>query len=177
MVESACVADLVIMAHEDAENDRCDQRGAHAQVIRDSGRSVLVVPLRYDGPEIGADIIVGWSDTREAARAAHDLLTVADAGAPFTVMRIEHTPTDAVKDDRGIDLAEMYARHGLKTTLEHRPNLGGNIADGLNKIAFEKASDLIVTGAFGHSKTYDFVLGATTYALLREAKLPVLFCK
>ena len=36
---------------------------------------------------------------------------------------------------------------------------------------------MIVTGAFGHSRAYDFVIGATTYALLRDAKLPVLFSK
>lgn len=177
MVESARAADLVIMAHEDEDADRYDQRRAQAQVIRESGRPVIVVPLGYDGPEIGANILIGWSDTREAARAAHDLLTVADDGAEITVLRIEKQPTDAVTDGRGIDLVEMYARHGLKPTLEHRPAFGNEIAGSLNKVAFEKGSDLIVTGAFGHSKTYDFVLGATTYALLKEAKLPVLFSK
>jgi nucleotide-binding universal stress UspA family protein len=82
-----------------------------------------------------------------------------------------------LKDVDGIDIAEMFARHGLKPTLEHRQQSGNSIAEVLNQAAFEKGADLIVTGAFGHSRTYDFVIGATTHALLREQKLPVLFSK
>jgi nucleotide-binding universal stress UspA family protein len=74
-------------------------------------------------------------------------------------------------------MTDMFARHGLKTTLEHRDPMGDSIAEVLENVAFEKGADLIVTGAFGHSRAYDCVLGATTYALLREQKLPVLFSK
>jgi nucleotide-binding universal stress UspA family protein len=177
MVESARAADLVIMAHEDKNSDRYDQRHAQTQVIRESGRPVIVVPLGYDGPEIGANILLGWSDTREAARAAHDMLGLADDGASLTVLRVGKSPQDAFKDSDAIDMAEMYARHGLKATLDHRDPMGDGIADVLQNVAFEKGADLIVTGAFGHSRAYDFVLGATTYALLRDQKLPVLFSK
>lgn len=177
MIESARAADLVIMAHEDKNSDRYDQRNAQAQVIRQSGRPVIVVPLGYDGPEIGANILLGWSDTREAARAAHDMLDLADEGAVLTVLRVGKSPQDAFKDSDAIDIAEMYARHGLRPTLDHREPIGESIAEVLQKVAFERGADLIVTGAFGHSRAYDFVLGATTYALLRDQKLPVLFSK
>ncbi|MGJ8596291.1 universal stress protein [Sulfitobacter sp.] len=177
MIESARAADLVIMAHQDKENDRYDQRNAQAQVIRESGRPVIVVPLDYDGPEIGSNLLLGWSDTREATRAAHDLLGIADDGAKLTVLRVGKAPTDTLKDSYAIDIVEMFARHGLKTKLEHREAMGSSIAETLAQTAFEEGADLIATGAFGHSRTYDFVLGATTYALLREQKLPVLFSK
>ena len=77
MVESARAADLVIMAHEDKKTDRYDQRHAQSAVIKKSGRPVIVLPMDYDGPEIGQKILVGWSDTREAARAVHDALALA----------------------------------------------------------------------------------------------------
>ena len=96
MVECARAADLVIMSHEDKEHDRYDQRNAQTQVIRESGRPVIVVPLEYDGPEIGANLLLGWSDTREAARAAHDLLWIADAGATLTVLRVVKAQQDAL---------------------------------------------------------------------------------
>lgn len=177
MVECARAADLVIMAHDDKETDRYDQRHAQVQVIRESGRPVIVVPLNYDGPEIGANLLLGWSDTREAARAAYDMLGLADAGANLTVLRVGKAPQDALNDSDAIDIVEMFARHGLKTTLEHRVPMGHSIAEVLTKAAFEMGADLIVTGAFGHSMAYDFVLGATTHALLRDQKLPVLFSK
>ncbi len=177
MIECARAADLVIMAHEDKEHDRYDQRHAQVQVIRESGRPVIVVPTDYDGPEIGANLLLGWSDTRESARAAHDLLWVADKGATLTVLRVGKTPRDALKDGDAIDVVETFARHGLRTTLEYRETLGKSIAEVLNKAAFEHGADLVATGAFGHSRAYDFVIGATSYALLRDQKLPVLFSK
>lgn len=177
MVESARGADLVIMSHEDRNADRGDQRNAQADVIRNSGRPVIVVPLDYEGPEIGSNVVLGWSDTREATRAAHDLLIVAENGASVTVLRVGGEASDALSDSDGIDLSEALSRHRLKPTLERRDPVGHSVAEVLNQTAFEKGADLIVTGAFGHSRAYDFVLGATTYALLKEAKLPVLFSK
>ena len=177
MVESARAADIVIMAHEDRAADRYDQRNAQVQVIRESGRPVIVVPLGYDGAEVGGKIVLGWSDTREAARAAHDMLNVARDRAEVTVLRVGEGPKNALKDVDAIDVVETLARHGLNTTLEHREASSKGIADVLNSVAFENGADLIVTGAFGHSKAYDFVIGATTYALLKDAKLPVLFSK
>lgn len=177
MVESARAADLVIMAHEDKGADRYDQRHVQAQVIRESGRPVIIVPLEYDGPEIGNNILVGWSDTREAARAAHDMLGIAADAAEITVLRVGKDTKDTLKDSDAIDIAEMLSRHGLKPTLEQREPLGNDIAEVLDQVAFEKGADLVVTGAFGHSKAYDFVIGATTYALLRGSKRPVMFSK
>ena len=175
MVESARAADLVIMAHEDKESDRYDQRHAQAQVIRESGRPVIVVPLDYDGPEIGREIVLGWSDAREAARAAHDVLGLAESGAQITVLRVGGAAKDTLKDTTAIDMTEMLARHGVKPTLEHRNAAGKSVSEVLDIVAFEKGADLIATGAFGHSKTYDLFIGATTYGLLRDQKIPVLF--
>jgi nucleotide-binding universal stress UspA family protein len=177
MVESARAADLVIMAHEDKDTDRYDQRHAQKQVIRKSGRPVIVVPLGYEGPEIGQNILLGWSDTKEAARAAHDMLGLADPGATLTVLRVSSAVKDALKDADAIDMTEVFARHGLKVALEYRDALGDSVAEILGAVAFEKGADLIVTGAYGHSKAYDFVLGATTNALMKDQKVPVLFSK
>lgn len=175
MIESARSSDLVIMAHEDKDSDRYDQRHAQTNVIRESGRPVIVVPLDYDGPEIGRNIVLGWSDTREAARAAHDVLGLADNGAQLTVLRVGSAVRDAIKDTTAIDMTEMFARHGIKPTLEHRNAAGQSVSEVLDNVAFEKGADLIATGAFGHSKAYDLFIGATSYGLLRNQKIPVLF--
>ena len=177
IVESARAADLVVMSAEDREADRVDQRNAQVQVIRESGRPVIVVPHGYEGPEIGENIVLGWSDTREAARAAHDLLILAEVGANVTVLRVGGQGKDALADSDAIDLTETLARHRLYPTFELRDPAGDDVADVLGQVAFEKGADMIATGALGHSRAYDFVIGATTYRLLRDAKLPVMFSK
>jgi nucleotide-binding universal stress UspA family protein len=177
IVESARAADLVIMAREDKETDRFDQRLAQAQVIRESGRPVVVVPLGYTGPTIGENIVLGWSPTREAARAAHDLLMLADKKTTVTVVHINGAHKNELADHDTIDMAQMLSRHGLATTVVERDAHGHAVADMLEKVALEQGADMIATGAFGHSKAYDFVVGAATYALLRDAKRPVMFSK
>ena len=177
MVESARAADLVIMAHEDKAVDRFDQRRAQADVIRQGGRPVIVVPSGYTGPEIGHRIMLGWSDTREAARAAHDMLMVAAPGAEIDVLRIGAHAEDELRDSDMLDMTAALARHGHKVELRHLEKTGHAIADILLEKAFERGADLVATGAFGHSGVYDFVLGATSKALLRDDNLPVLFSK
>lgn len=177
LVESARAADLVIMAQADKDTDRFDQRHAQADIIRNSGRPVIVVPNGYDGPEIGDNVLIGWTDTRESARAAHDVLQIASDGADLTLLRVGTPAADALKDADAIDVAETIARHGFKTTIDTRAKNGDSVAEVLENTAFEIGADLIVTGAFGHSKAYDFVMGATTHALLRDARMPVLFSK
>lgn len=177
MIESAYTADLVVMPQADKATERFDQRGAQVDVIRNSGCPVIVVPTGYDGPEIGKNIVLGWSETREAARAAHDMLRVADPEAAITILRVGKTPQDALADSSGISIAEMLSRHDLKTTLAHRRAVDSDIAGVLDQVAFEQGADLIVTGALGHSRMYDFVIGATTHALLDHARIPVMFSK
>ena len=176
-IESARAADLVIMAQDSQDTDPRDMRRVQRDVIRECGRPVLIIPADYQGPEIGKNIILCWSETREAARAAHDVLCIADADARLTVLSVGRTAEDLMAADDAIAITEMFARHGLRPTLEHRYPLGESIASVLTAVAFENGADIIVTGAFGHSPTYDFVIGATSYELLRDHKVPILFSK
>jgi len=68
-------------------------------------------------------------------------------------------------------------RHGPSVELVHRDKDGEKIADVLGQEAFEVGADMMATGAFGHSRAYDFVIGAATRSLLSDAKLPVMFSK
>ncbi len=175
MVENARTADLVIMSSKDEETERYDQRNARVTVIRDSGRPVIVVPLGYEGPTIGKNILLGWNNTREAARASHDLLTVVDEGAAVSILRVGEAQQAVPASSDMVELANMYARHGLKVSLEQRDGTVKEVAEVVNRTAVEKEADLIAVGAFGHSKAYDFVIGAATYDLLDGAKCPVMF--
>ncbi|QJF51165.1 universal stress protein [Roseobacter ponti] len=175
LVESARAADLIIMSHDDKATDRYDHRHVQERVIRECGRPVIVVPLEYKGPPAGNHIMLGWSDTREAARAAHDLIPLAREGAQVDVVHIGPELLDELSDHSALDLAGMFARHGLSAEITRRDGHGRDVATLLGQIALEKGADLIATGAFGHSRIHDFVVGSVTLSLLRDAPLPVLF--
>ena len=74
-------------------------------------------------------------------------------------------------------LSRALDRHGFKTEVVARTASRGQVAEELEEIAFEADADLIVTGAFGHSRLYDFVIGAVTLDLMRNSRLPVLFSR
>ncbi|WP_170311889.1 universal stress protein [Sulfitobacter sabulilitoris] len=177
MIESARAADLVLLSQADKQHDRVDQSHIQQRLIRESGRPVIMIPLGYDGPEIGNTVLMGWSGTREATRAAHDVMLVARDKAEIGVLHVGDMETDELTDHPTIELAEMYARHGYAARVIHRERAGKSVMDSLHHDAFEIGADLIATGAFGHSWVYDFVIGAATRDLLAKARLPILFSK
>lgn len=175
MIESARASDLVVMARPDPSAERADQRHAFNRVVRESGRPVLLVPpdgLPTGG--IGQRIVMAHAPTREAARAAFDALPILHPGAEVHIVHAGDD-RDALHDAAMTDLAASLSRHGVKVTVTHRTPHERSVAEVLLDEATEIGADLIVAGAFGHSRTYDFFLGATTGALVRHARVPVLF--
>lgn len=176
LVQSAYTADLVVMAQADYSVDKSSIYYVQESVIRGSGRPVLFVPSELSvNAAIGRKVVIGWSPTREAARAAHDALPLLQDGAEVIVATVSKSATDSF--DGATELALMFDRHGFRSEVVHRTVPAPNIAEELCKLAFENGADMIVTGAFGHSRFYDFVIGAVTLDLMRQARLPVLFSK
>lgn len=171
-------ADLVIIGQPDTGERRRDETALYEHVIRQSGRPVLMIPRGYVIDKIGQHFLLGWSDTDEAARALHDALTLAKPDAQIDIL---HVGQDGGESGAGPsarrDLAAALDRHGIKTKLITDTANAEGIAATLLRHAFEQGCDTVVAGAFGHSRTYDFVIGAVTRELMRKATLPILFAK
>ena len=171
-------ADLVVMAPEQAQYDTPSVKRLRAQAIRQSGRPVLLMPKAAPLAGLAKKLLIGWSDTREATRAAHDALALAEEGAEIELLLIgrdagaEGTPAGSRED-----LAAALDRRGYKVSLVDNAPSGSDIGPELLRIARSRGSDLVVTGAFGHSQLYDFVIGAVTSHLLASTDLPVLLSK
>ncbi|MEM8824356.1 MAG: universal stress protein [Pseudomonadota bacterium] len=174
MIESARAADLVVMTRPAADYDRPDQRFALDQVIRDGGRPVLLVPENGLGDGVGKTVVIAHAGTRESARAAFDVLPLLEDGAAVHIVHVGDE-MDELRDGAMTALSAAIARHGHDVTMTHRRRHGGSVADTLRAVAAEVGADLIAAGAYGHSRTYAFFLGATTGELIRETTLPVLF--
>lgn len=177
IVESARCADVVVMAAVTPETDGNTKVQLVETVIRDAGRPVIVVPSSFDADTLGQSILIGWNETREAARAAHDALNILQKGDTARILRVSVGTHDTEPDITTNDLAAAFDRHGIETTVVHKTGDQPSIAEALNKEAFEKGADMIAVGAFGHSRAYDFLIGAATRGLLRQSDLPVMFSR
>lgn len=175
-VEHALCSDLVIMGQSDPDNDRIDQSGAQEMVIRQSGRPVLVIPSAGNFETIGEHALIGWSATRESNRAVHDAIPFLSDTGKATVLWVSHSDRDsAYLESTAHAIAMLLSRHNIDATVAHWQNTKIAIADALLNEAYDRGADMIVTGAYGHSRFYDFVIGATTTSLLEHMTVPVLF--
>ncbi|MGR3321805.1 MAG: universal stress protein [Pseudooceanicola sp.] len=168
-------ADLVL-AGQIGSGSAPVQRRLVEHLIRHSGRPVLVIPQGWEPGPVGRKVLLGWSDTREATRAAHDALAVA---APKAVIDILHAGTTGEEPETAYrqDMAAAFDRLGHKVTVLERDAPSGGAGQTLLSVAVERGADMIAVGAFGHSRAYDFVIGAVTQHLLENAEIPVLFSR
>ncbi|MEL7465753.1 MAG: universal stress protein [Pseudomonadota bacterium] len=175
IIEHARAADLVMLGQVRPEEPNREANVVVERTIRKCGRPVLVIPYAGDFEEIGRKALIGWSPTREAARAAHDAIPLLEDGEAMILTSHSVKDPSTLGVETAKELALNFARHGVKAEVIERTNDGIAIGELLENESFERGADLIVTGAFGHSKVYDFVIGATTTRLLESMTAPVLF--
>jgi nucleotide-binding universal stress UspA family protein len=168
-------SDLIIMGQSNPDRSPRGQNNLIEKAVMNSGRPVLVLPYAGKFETVGETILLGWSGTRESSRAAHDALPFikfANTTQVFWVGK-QNEKTHFI-EQTAEQIAIGLDRHGAKVTVTHREPGGISIGDELLNEASDMGADLIVTGGFGHSKVYDFVLGAATNHILKTMTVPVL---
>ncbi|MES2896850.1 MAG: universal stress protein [Pseudomonadota bacterium] len=167
LVEVSRAADLIVVGA--VASGASNYRTANAaEVVMGSGRPVLVVP--ESGRHLrAANIIIAWKDTREARRA------VADA-MPF-LLRAENVVVQAVcTADDGVESAAFQAddvvaalrRHGVAARPGVTTARDEDVVKELYRIAGLNEADLIVAGAYGHSRLAEWAFGGVTNDLLHR---------
>lgn len=116
-----------------------------------------------------ARILVGWDGSRQALRAVR-------AALPFLkrARAVEISIFDPSDEAPGDALASMLARHGVTVEVAAMPHPPGSTAVALARRAEEIDAQLMVIGAFGHSRLRESVIGGVTRDLLVAPQLPVL---
>ena len=162
----ARLSDLIVLQQPDG-----DGRLVEEMLFR-SGRPVLVVPRLGEHKTPGRHILVGWNDSREAARAVHDAMPLLQRAESVTVLTADSAGADAMP---GGDIAAHLARHGVVVSLTRSSDAEADPTDLLLNAAADRGADLIVVGGYGHSRLREMVLGGVTRGLLHQMTVPVLF--
>jgi nucleotide-binding universal stress UspA family protein len=133
-------------------------------LLMQAGRPVLVVPLAAEKLKL-EQVLVGWKDTREARRAVVDALPFLKQAARVTVAAIASADDMAASRTQLEDVARWLRRHGVAAFALASP-ASGNDATALYTLAQDQGADLIVAGAYGHTRLREWVLGGVTKDLL-----------
>ena len=140
-----------------------------ADIIMKIGRPVLVVPPVAHQLALER-VVVAWKDSREARRAICDALPLLRKAAHVTVVEIAADSELAAARSRLQDVTDWLSRHGTPAQTFAAVSTG-NDALQLHAIAQEHGADVIVAGAYGHSRLREWALGGVTRELLLSTKL------
>ncbi|NNF80074.1 MAG: universal stress protein [Rhizobiales bacterium] len=166
-------ADLIIAGQTPKEGFDSFEPEFVEHVIMDAGRPVLVVPHEGTFPNVGTHALVAWNSGAEAARAAADAIPLLKQADQTTVVWVN---PDEFKGGHlpGSALAEMLARHNINVTSEAFNTGKWEIGDALLTKANALGADLLVSGAYGHSRLREYLFGGVTRHLLDHMTIPVL---
>ena len=171
---SARYADLVIAGQPEPEGGGVDATFAEDLVLG-AGRPVLFVPYAGHFPEVGRRVLIAWNAGREAARAVTDALPLLMRASTVQVVAFDPLKGDADHGDvPGADIALVLARHNVKVSVAQQHSDEVDVGNQILSRAADMQSDLIVMGAYGHSRLREMVLGGVTRTLLDTMTVPVL---
>lgn len=172
LVEYARLRDLTIVPVPNGE--AFDQWHAES-LIFGSGRPTLVVPHEWKPrmPFQPRSVVAGWDFSKAATRAVADAIPI--------LQKAKHAYLVTVLNEKEIDtrrsesqLAKHLAHHGIDVTVDRIDAAGRDIGTAIRDACAAREADLLVMGAYGHSRIREFILGGATRSLLSRPPLPIL---
>jgi nucleotide-binding universal stress UspA family protein len=174
-IQHARHADLAILSQADPEEMSALGRQFAADFLMGSGRPVIVIPYIGPAPTLGQRVLVAWDGGREATRAVNDSLPLLKRAHMVTVLSVNpDVSSDAGRRDPGADISLHLARHGVKVTAARTVARETSTSDVILADIADNGIDLLVMGAYGHSRLRELVLGGVTRHLLDHMTVPVL---
>ena len=168
------LADLAILGQPRDGDPLVGQYALVERCLFASGRPVMIVPAKPAEIARGGTIVAAWDGSAEAARAFSDALPFLKAAARIVLLVAVSDGTHEGSEPAADGMVSHLARHGVNIE-EVRVTAGEG--DDIGRLLLTRAKDLkadmIVMGAFHHSRWREFILGGVTITMLEEATIPL----
>jgi nucleotide-binding universal stress UspA family protein len=165
---TARAADLIISGSPEGASSADRFRSVNlGNLILNAGRPVL---LAAGGAEHlpAKKVLIAWKDCREARRAVADALPLLAGANEVVIATVERGESMEARESAA-DVAAYLARHGVRAKIERVT--GKSDAEALLKFARAIHADLLVSGAYGHTRLQEWVFGGVTVSLLDEIRI------
>jgi nucleotide-binding universal stress UspA family protein len=161
------IADLIVLPRPTADLDVGIRLSLEAALM-ETGRPLLLVPPKAPA-KIGGNIAIAWNGSTEAARAV-------DEAKPFLANARKVTILTAAEKNLNIDpegLQSFLAWHGVKAAIE-KVRVRGDVGKALVSTAVRVGADMLVMGAYSHSRVREMILGGVTRHVISEVPMTAL---
>ncbi len=167
-------ADLVILAKPYGENHGDEEEAIVESAMFEGQAPVLVLPdAPLDASNIGKRIVIAWNQSREAMNTIRRALPFLKHADQVWITIIDPPQHGPERSDPGGALCQMLVRHGVKAEVSVLARTMPRISDVLARHCRDVNADMLVMGAYGHSRFREAILGGATRNMLETAEVPV----
>lgn len=138
---------------------------APVMILPDSGASLTAIPRR---------VVIAWNQSAEAMAAVRLALPILKQADSVNITVIDPPTHGAERSDPGGMLCQMLVRHGVHAEVSVLARTMPRVSDVLARHVRDQNADLLVMGAYGHSRFREAILGGATRNMLEQAEVPVL---
>jgi len=144
-------------------------------VLFHAGRPALIAPPDWKGQGIGKNVVVAWDASREATRALSEAKTLLAKAEQVTVVTVDAKPKMFGHGEQpGANIAAHLSRRGATAEVRNVDGMGRAPAIAILDEANTLGADVVVMGAYAHSRMRELIFGGATRDLLRQANVPLL---
>ncbi|UXU76371.1 MULTISPECIES: universal stress protein [unclassified Paracoccus (in: a-proteobacteria)] len=169
-------SDLVLLNRPYGPDATPDAEAVTEAALFEGGAPVLIAPDGLERP-FGRRILIAWNQSNEAMTAVRRALPLLIAADAVEITVIAPSPHGPERSDPGGALCQMLTRHGVKAEIAVLAKTEPQISDMIIRRVTEIGADMVVMGAYGHSRFRQAILGGATRNMLEKAQVPVLMAR
>lgn len=150
------------------------QTAVFEAVLFGTGVPILVMPQGGHLPRPANRVVIAWNESDEALEAVRKALPVLKTTGRASIIMIDPSEHSHERSDPGGAICEFLSRHGIKADVSVLAKTLPKVSDIVNRHILECGDDLLIMGAYGHSRFREAVLGGATRDMLETSQIPVL---
>lgn len=168
-------ADLVVLPRPYGPGQGVEAEAVVEAALFDGKAPVLVLPEKGLGENtLPKRVVVAWNQSAEAMTAARQALPLLKGADRVNITVIDPPSQGEERSDPGGMLCQLLVRHGVHAEVSVLARSLPRISDVLARHVWDQNADLLVMGAYGHSRFREAILGGATRNMLEKAEVPVL---
>lgn len=164
------VSDLIVMGQPSDDASHPSLLTLHAAIF-ETGRPVLMLP--ENAPDVvGKNVVIAWNGSSEAANAVAGGMGLITGADKVTIVTVD--TEKSVSRVGGEELAYYLGCHGAAAECRNINADRASVGQVITNFCSEIGSDLLIMGAFTHSRLIQVILGGVTRNIIANANVPVL---